>query len=67
MNPLNQLLKVWQAEPILVLVAADALVMVAIGFGVPISFDQKTYIDAAIGAISAIIARSQVVPAAKVA
>lgn len=51
-------------EPVVYIAIVDAAIFAAIGFGVPISGEQKSLIDALLLAISAAFMRSQVSPTA---
>lgn len=53
-------------EPVLILAAIMAVVILANEFGVDVSDGQRTAIEAAVGAVLALIARSQVTPVASV-
>ena len=54
-------------EPVVWIGFIDALIILAVTFGVPISDEQKTAIDAVLGAVGLLLTRSQVTPNAKVA
>jgi hypothetical protein len=54
-------------EPALWVAIADALVILAITFGVPITPEQKGAIDALLTCVAGVLIRSQVTPTAKVA
>jgi hypothetical protein len=49
-------------EPVLVLAAVQALVALAVGFGLPLSAEQVALIVAATAAVLGFIARQQVTP-----
>ncbi len=53
-------------EPVVWVAAVNALIVLAIAFGVPISNDQKIAIGGVITTLSAFFLRSQVFPAAHV-
>jgi len=57
-------------EPALYIGFANALLLVLVTFGVPLSGDQKTAIDTLLGAVLAIVAgiaiRSQVTPVSQI-
>lgn len=52
-------------EPALWVAIIDALLIVAISFGLPLEPVQKTAIDAVLAALAGVVIRSQVVPVAK--
>jgi hypothetical protein len=68
---MNALLSLFQKEPALAIGFANAVLLVAINFGVPINADQKLALDSLFGAVLAILAavaiRSQVTPVATLA
>lgn len=49
-------------EPAVWIGIADAIIVLAITFGVPIDAEQKGAIDALLAAVSAVLIRSQVTP-----
>jgi len=51
-----------QREPAIIIAIADALLLVAVSFGLPIDATQKTAIDALLAVIGGFIVRSQVSP-----
>lgn len=51
-------------EPALILGAINAVIAVAVGFGLPVTPFQVGLINAAVAAILAVVARQQVVPTA---
>jgi hypothetical protein len=53
-------------EPVLWIGVVDALLILAVTFGVPISDEQKTAIDAVLGALGLLLTRQTVTPNAKV-
>lgn len=57
----------WEGEPLTIVALVDAVLVLAVTFGLSITNDQKTAIDAVLVAVGLLIARSQVTPAAKVA
>ena len=66
---MNALLNLFAHEPALVIAFVNAVLLVAVNFGVPLNGDQKLAIDSLLGAALAIIAgvaiRSQVTPVAQ--
>ena len=54
-------------EPALILGAVNALIAVAVGFGLNITPEQVGLINAAVAAVLSVIVRAQVTPAAEVA
>jgi hypothetical protein len=54
-------------EPVVWIGLVDALIIVAVTFGVPITPEQKTAVDGVLAALGLLITRSQVTPNAKVA
>ena len=56
----------WGREPALILGAVNAIVVLAVGFGLPVSGEQVALINAAVAAILAVAVRSQVTPVAKI-
>lgn len=52
-------------EPVLWIALINSLIMLAIGFGLKLTTEQVTLIMAAVNAILAFVARSQVTPNAK--
>ena len=52
----------WGREPALILAAVNALLAVAVGFGLPVSTEQAALIMAAVSAVVGVITRSQVTP-----
>lgn len=49
-------------EPALILGAINAIIAVAVGFGLPISIEQASLINAAVAAVLSVVVRSQVTP-----
>lgn len=54
------------SEPALIIGAVNALIALAVGFGLPFSPEQVGLINAAVAAIAAIVIRQKVVPVSKV-
>lgn len=52
----------WGREPALVLAALQAILALAVGFGLPISTEQMALILAATAAVIGVITRQQVTP-----
>ena len=52
-----------KSEPALLLGALNALIALAVGFGLPVTSTQVGLINAAVAAILAVILRTQVSPA----
>lgn len=52
--------KLWAAEPVAILAAVNAIIALAVGFGLNLSTEQQGLIFAAASAILGIFARSQV-------
>jgi LPXTG-motif cell wall-anchored protein len=67
---MDNLLSLFQREPVLVIALANAALLVAVTFGLPITGEQKTAIDTLLGALLAIgagvVIRSRVTPVATV-
>lgn len=57
----------WGREPALILAAAQALLALAVGFGLQITTEQMGLIMAATAAVLGVITRQQVTPTGKVA
>ncbi len=55
----------FSSEPVLYIAVVDAVLMLAVSFGLPLTPEQKAAIDALLGALAAIVIRSQVTPVAK--
>jgi len=53
---------IWNREPALILGALQALIAVAVGFGLDLSPEQVSLILAASAAVLALVTRSQVTP-----
>lgn len=53
-------------EPALILGALNAILLLAVGFGLPVTGEQMALINAAAAAIMAVVIRAQVTPNAKV-
>lgn len=53
---------IWNREPALILGAVQALIALAVGFGLNLSPEQVSLILAATAAVLALITRSQVTP-----
>lgn len=54
----------WGREPALIVAAIQAVLALAIGFGLPVSPEQLALIVAAMTAVLGVLVRSQVTPAA---
>lgn len=54
--------KILGREPVLWLAAVNALVAVAVGFGLDLSTEQQALLQAAVTAVLALVARGQVTP-----
>lgn len=52
----------WGREPALVLAAVQAVLAVAVGFGLPVTTEQMALILAAVAAVIGVITRSRVTP-----
>lgn len=59
---MNSMGKIFGNEPALVMGAINALLAVAVGFGLNITIEQAALINAAAAAIVSLIVRSQVSP-----
>ena len=57
--------KIFGAEPALVMGAVNAILALAVGFGLPVTIEQGALINAAVAAIVSVIVRSQVTPVGK--
>ena len=55
---------IFQREPAVILGAINAIIAVAIGFGLDITQEQFALVMAAVAAVLAVITRSQVTPVA---
>lgn len=55
----------WNREPALILGALNALIALAVGFGLDITPEQVGLVNAAAAAIVSVIVRSQVTPVAQ--
>ncbi len=53
---------IWGREPALILAAANALLALAVGFGLPVTTEQAALVMAAVSAVVGVITRSQVTP-----
>ena len=53
---------IWDREPALILGAVNALLALAIGFGLPVTVEQASLVNAAAAAVLSVIVRSQVTP-----
>ncbi len=62
---MNSILAFIRREPAVVTTVGAAILGLAVSFGLPLSFDQKTAIDAFLTVIAGVIVRSQVTPVAK--
>ena len=58
----EQIGTLWGREPAMVLATVQAVLAVAIGFGLPVSTDQLALILAAVAAVVGLITRSRVTP-----
>lgn len=56
------ILNIFNREPALVLGAVNAVLALAVGFGLPITIEQGALINAAVAAILSIIVRAKVSP-----
>lgn len=56
---------IWNREPALVVGAVNALVALAVGFGLDISPEQVALVNAAVAAVLAFVTRQNVTPATK--
>lgn len=54
-----------KSEPVLIIGAVNAIIAVAVGFGLKVSPEQVGLINAAVTAVLAILTRSQVSPVTK--
>lgn len=57
----------FSAEPAVWIGIIDAVIMLAVTFGLPLTSEQKGAIDALLAVLASVVIRSQVVPVAKVA
>ena len=57
---------VWGREPVAIVAAVEAVILLAIGFGLPVTGEQVALINTALLAVLTLVARSQVTPVAKV-
>jgi hypothetical protein len=53
---------IWNREPALVVAAVNALIALAVGFGLDITPEQVALLNAAVAAVLGFITRSQVTP-----
>lgn len=53
---------IWNREPALILGAVQALIAVAVGFGLDLTPEQVSLVLAATAAVLALVTRSQVTP-----
>jgi len=53
---------IWDREPALILGAVNAVLALAIGFGLPVTVEQASLVNAAAAAVLSVIVRSQVTP-----
>lgn len=56
----------WGREPVAIVATVEAIIMLAIGFGLNITGEQVAMINTALMAVLALIARQQVTPMGKV-
>lgn len=49
-------------EPALILGAVNAVIALAVGFGLPVTIEQASLINAAVAAVLSVIVRSRVSP-----
>jgi hypothetical protein len=54
---------IWNREPALVVAAVNALIALAVGFGLELEPEQVALINAAVAAVLGFITRTQVTPA----
>ena len=54
----------WGREPALILGAVAALIMLAVGFGLPVTPEQVALINSAVAAVVAVLVRRKVTPVA---
>ena len=52
----------WGREPAVILAALNAVLAVAVGFGLPVTTEQAALVMAAVSAVVGVITRSQVTP-----
>ena len=52
----------WGREPAVILAAVNAVLAVAVGFGLPVTTEQAALVMAAVSAVVGVITRSQVTP-----
>lgn len=55
-------MSLFDREPALILGAVNAIIAVAVGFGLPISIEQASLVNAAVAAVLSVVVRSQVTP-----
>jgi len=55
-------MNLFNREPALVMGAVNALLALAVGFGLPITIEQGALINAAVAAVLSVIVRSKVSP-----
>lgn len=56
----------WESEPVACIAAIDTILIVGTTFGMPLTVEQKTGIDAALAALGTLFARSRVTSPATV-
>lgn len=56
----------WGREPVAIVAAVEACILLAIGFGAPITGEQVALINAALLAVLALVARAKVTPSVNV-
>ncbi len=63
-------MNIWQAEPAVIVAFVEAIIVLLVAFGVPITSDQKVAIigltSAVLAVIGGFVVRSQVTPTTKV-
>lgn len=56
---------IWHREPALILGAVNALIAVAVGFGLSVTPEQVGLINAAVAAVLSVVVRQQVTPVSR--
>jgi hypothetical protein len=56
----------WGREPVAIVTAVEACILLAIGFGAPVTGEQVALVNAALLAVLALVARSKVTPTVNV-
>lgn len=63
---MTSIVKFLQREPAVIIALADAILVVAVTFGLPLKPEQKGALDALLAVVAGILIRSQVSPVAAV-